>query len=54
MNYMLLREKMNKKKENKDPVSKASFKQLYVVGKGGFGRVWKVEHKTTGKLYAMK
>jgi serum/glucocorticoid-regulated kinase 2 len=25
-----------------------------MVGKGGFGKVWKVEHRATGKMYAMK
>jgi len=25
-----------------------------VVGRGGFGRVWKVEEKKTKKVYAMK
>ncbi|CAD8095847.1 unnamed protein product [Paramecium sonneborni] len=26
----------------------------FVVGIGGFGKVWKVEHKKTGQIYAMK
>jgi len=26
----------------------------YVIGKGGFGKVWKVESKKDRKLYAMK
>ena len=26
----------------------------YVVGKGGFGKVWKVELKKSRKIYAMK
>lgn len=26
----------------------------YVIGKGGFGKVWKVELKKTKKLFAMK
>jgi serine/threonine protein kinase len=25
-----------------------------VVGKGGFGKVWRVEHKGSGKSYALK
>jgi serine/threonine protein kinase len=24
------------------------------IGKGGFGKVWKVETKKTGQIYAMK
>ncbi len=30
------------------------FQFHYIVGKGGFGKVWKIEHKKTKKLYAMK
>ena len=35
-------------------MSKANFEFLYVIGKGGFGKVWKVCHKKTKKFYAMK
>lgn len=35
-------------------VSKNSFKYLYPIGKGGFGRVWKVEMRRTKQLFAMK
>ena len=35
-------------------VSKSSFQLHYVIGKGGFGKVWKLEHKRTGELFAMK
>ena len=30
------------------------FNQLYVIGIGGFGKVWKVQYKKNGKTYAMK
>ena len=32
----------------------SDFKKLYPIGKGGFGRVWKVLYKRTKKVYAMK
>jgi len=35
-------------------VTKNSFKFHYVIGKGGFGKVWKVEKKKENKPYAMK
>lgn len=31
-----------------------SFEAVCVVGKGGFGKVWKVEMKKTRQLFAMK
>jgi serine/threonine kinase 32 len=31
-----------------------NFKFLYVIGKGGFGKVWKVQHKKSKRIYAMK
>jgi serine/threonine protein kinase len=31
-----------------------SFSFLYVIGKGGFGRVWKVEKKRTHEIFALK
>jgi serine/threonine protein kinase len=33
---------------------RSAYKFNYVIGKGGFGRVWKVEHKKTRRIYAMK
>lgn len=30
------------------------FERLKLVGKGTFGKVFKVKHRTTGKIYAMK
>ena len=31
-----------------------SFYFDFVIGKGGFGKVWQVEMKKSGKFYAMK
>lgn len=33
---------------------KKSFLYKYIIGKGGFGKVWKVEHNKTRNQYAMK
>ena len=35
-------------------LSKNSFKFMYVIGKGGFGKVWKVQYKKTKETYALK
>ena len=35
-------------------IFKNQFVFHYVIGKGGFGKVWKVESKKDRKLYAMK
>lgn len=35
-------------------INKNHFKFDCVVGKGGFGRVWKVERKKFKSMYAMK
>lgn len=34
--------------------SKEHFNFVRVIGKGGFGRVWKVKDKKTKKCYALK
>ena len=34
--------------------NKNHFMFHYVIGRGGFGKVWKVEKKKEKKLYAMK
>ena len=35
-------------------LTKTNFNYLYCIGKGGFGKVWKVERKKTKQSYAMK
>ena len=35
-------------------VNRANFTFQYAIGKGGFGRVWKVEQKNSKKILAMK
>lgn len=35
-------------------MNKNDFRFNYVIGRGGFGKVWKVEHRKQRKLYAMK
>ena len=44
-------------KAESDPnyvLSRNAYKYLYAIGRGGFGRVWKVEEKKTRTIYAMK
>lgn len=40
--------------EQTSTISKNNFVFHYVVGKGGFGKVWKVESKKNKQIYAMK
>jgi serine/threonine protein kinase len=35
-------------------VNKNHFHFQYVIGRGGFGKVWKVEQRKQRKLFAMK
>ena len=37
-----------------DDINRNHFNFLYVIGKGGFGRVWKVQSKKTKETYALK
>lgn len=36
------------------PITKNSFLYRYVIGKGGFGKVWRVQLKKNKREYAMK
>ncbi len=40
-------------KEDKQ-IARQHFECIYVVGKGGFGKVWCVRMKKSQKIYAMK
>ncbi len=35
-------------------INKNMFMFMYVIGKGGFGKVWKVEKKKERRMFAMK
>ena len=40
--------------KNKNSINRNNFKFLYVIGKGGFGRVWKIQSKKSKNIYALK
>ena len=44
----------SKEKKLENPISKSLFDFLYIIGRGGFGKVWKVRYKKTHKKYALK
>lgn len=57
MNEVQLTRKRSSKPSSplKNPeVNKKMFNVLYPIGKGGFGKVWKVEFKKNRGVYAMK
>ena len=39
---------------DRQTLSKNQFEFNYVIGKGGFGKVWKVQHKRTKEFFALK
>ena len=44
----------SQKANQSNSLHKNNFKFLYVIGKGGFGRVWKIQSKKTKIKYALK
>ena len=51
-------DKMNKKingvNKNDTKINKNSFEYISIIGRGGYGRVWKVYNKKNKKLFALK
>ena len=39
---------------NYQGMTRNNFEFLYVIGKGGFGKVWKILYKNNKKFYALK
>lgn len=48
------REQRLQKEEENYLVGKSAFEVMYPIGKGGFGKVWKVRSKRTNEIFAMK
>mmetsp|Transcript_27085 Transcript_27085/g.26149 ORF Transcript_27085/g.26149 Transcript_27085/m.26149 type:complete len:124 (+) Transcript_27085:17-388(+) len=46
--------KAEQDKDSVPAINKGHFQFQYVIGRGGFGKVWKVEKKKEKKLFAMK
>ena len=42
------------KKEYEKKLSRNCFEFQYIIGRGGFGKVWKVQLKKTKEIYALK
>lgn len=38
----------------KEFMQKNNYKYINMIGKGGFGKVWKVKHLNSGQMFAMK
>ena len=47
-------EKINGKRKDDGKVNRASFEYISIIGKGGYGRVWKALMKKNQKCYALK
>ena len=50
----LIEQNRNPSKKKKPDIHKNNFKFFNVIGKGGFGRVWKIQSKKTKQIYALK
>ena len=35
-------------------MQKNNYKYINMIGKGGFGKVWKAKHTSTGQIFALK
>ena len=46
--------KCNVKEDKSTTLNKNSFEFNYIIGKGGFGKVWRVKYKKTNEIYALK
>ena len=44
----------NKYSNNKSNLNRNMFDFIFIIGKGGFGKVWRVKEKRTKELYALK
>jgi serine/threonine protein kinase len=45
---------VSNRQSNSSSATLEDFELLFLVGKGAFGKVWKVKKKDSGKIYAMK
>ena len=44
----------SKKNNDNNKIGRNNFKFLCVIGKGGFGRVWKIQSKKSKQVFALK
>ena len=49
-----MNKKLNGKNKDDGKVNRASFEYISIIGKGGYGRVWKAFMKKRKKYYALK
>ena len=49
-----MNKKLNAKYKDDGKVNRTSFEYISIIGKGGYGRVWKVVMKKNKKYYALK